>query len=696
MDFFFNPRGIALIGATSNPLKGGNAILRNLIKGFNGGIYPVNPRYDEILDIACYKDIADVPDPVDLAIVFIPGKRVPEIIEACANRGIKGVMIESSGFAESGEDGLKMQKDLADFAKKVGIRLWGPNCMGLVDAVNKNVFSFVSPELWKTLLPGEVSLIVQSGMLSGGFLIDCMSHGTMGVSKVCSIGNKMDVDECEILEYMLTDTHTRVIGLYLESISHGRKFMEICRRSTKPIVLLKGGKSAMGAKAAMGHTASMSGNGAVIRGAMAQAGVIEATDFQQMMDLCRSLAAYPDITPSAPRGRVAIITYSGGAGIVSSDFMEKFNLEPGILSDHTREKLKTIFPEWMPPSNPIDLWPAVEQHGAEKAYGIAIEAACEDPGIDALFIHSFAGGFALSFDLEPHVRKAKNMGKPVFCWLIGNQDEARAFQMQTQAQGIPVFRELYRAVECMDAVFSHGKRRMHRDNTQNHKIPTLSHNSIKANLKSKETALDEQVSKTILAACNIPVTRETIVTSARQARHEAAQTLTFPVVMKGLIPGEIHKTEAGRVKLNLETPEQVEKAFNALSQDMKDQGKILLQQQIKADLELIAGVVKDPQFGVCVMVGLGGVMAEILDDAVFGVAPLDHGDALALIGRLKHQKLLDGFRGAKGVDRDALADILSALGQLALEYPQIKEIDVNPLIIEQGKPIAVDASVIVG
>ncbi|GAB6143091.1 acetate--CoA ligase family protein [Desulfocicer niacini] len=695
MDFFFNPKGIALIGATPNPLKGGNAILRNLIKGFNGGIYPVNPRYDEILDIACYKNIADVPDPVDLAIVFIPGKRVPEIIEACAKRGIKGVMIESSGFAESGKEGLKMQKDLAAFAKKAGIRLWGPNCMGLVDAVNKNVFSFVSPELWNTLLPGEVSLIVQSGMLSGAFLIDCMSHGTMGVSKVCSIGNKMDVDECEILEYMLTDPHTRVIGLYLESISHGRRFMEICRRSTKPIVLLKGGKSAMGAKAAMGHTASMAGNGAVIRGAMAQAGVIEATDFQQMMDLCRSLAAYPDITPSAPRGRVAILTYSGGAGIVSSDFMEKFNLEPGILSDQTREKLKTIFPEWMPPSNPIDLWPAVEQHGAEKVYGIAIEAACEDPGIDAIFIHSFAGGFALSFDLEPHVHKAKNMGKPVFCWLIGKQDEARVFQMKTQAKGIPVFRELYRAVECMDAVFTHGKRNANREKPRNHKIPKLSQDTINANLKSKGTALDEQVSKAILTACNIPVTHEITVSSPEQACHEATHTLTFPVVMKGLVPEEVHKTEAGRVKLNLETPGQVEKAFNDLHRDMKGQGKILLQQQIKGDLELIAGVVKDPQFGVCVMVGLGGVMAEILDDAVFGVAPLDHDDALALMGRLKHQKLLNGFRGANGVDRDTLADILSALGQLALEYPQIKEIDVNPLIIERGKPIAVDASIIV-
>ena len=693
MDLFFNPRGIALIGATPNPLKGGHTILKNLIKGFKGAIYPVNPRYDEILGTPCHKSITDVPDPVDLVIVFIPGKGVPQIIEACAQRGIKRVIIESSGFAESGEAGQKMQQDLADFARRVGVRLWGPNCMGLVDAVNKNVFSFVSPELWNTLLPGEVSLIVQSGMLSGAFLIDCMSHGTMGVSKVCSIGNKMDVDECEILEYLLADPPTRVIGLYLESISQGRRFMEICRQATKPIVLLKGGKSAMGAKAAMGHTASMAGNGAVIRGAMAQAGVIEAKDFQQMMDLCRSLAAHPDI--STPRkAQVAILTYSGGAGIVSSDFMEEFDLEPALLCDQSKETLKTVFPQWMPPSNPIDLWPAVEQHGAEKAFGTAIDAASEDPGVDAILIHSFAGGFSLNFDMAPHIQKAENMGKPIFCWLIGEQKEARKFQMENQAKGMLVFREMYRAIECMNAVFAHGKKPITTQHTQHDEIPPISHDIIKANLKGKEASLDEHISKTILAACNIPVTQEKTVTDAGQACHEAAQTLNFPVVMKALVPGEVHKTEAGRVKLNLETPDQVEKAFNDLTSSMPDNGKILIQQQIKGDLELIAGVVRDPQFGACVMVGLGGVMAEILDDAVFGVAPLDHADALALMGRLKHQKLLNGFRGAKGVDRDAMAHILSALGQLALDYPQIKEIDVNPLIISQGKPIAVDGSII--
>jgi len=694
MDYFFNPQGIALVGATPNPLKGGNAILKNLIKSATENIYPVNPRYQEIEGLACYESLAHIPDPVDLAIVFIPVKMVPKIIEGCAKRGIKGVIIESSGFAESGEKGQQVQKELTTFARKVGVRLWGPNCMGLVDAVNKRVFSFISIEMWDNLMPGDVSLIVQSGMLSGAFLIDCMSHGIMGISKVCSIGNKMDVDECELLEYLLTDADTKVIGLYLESITQGRRFLEICQRATKPIVVLKGGKSAMGAQAAMGHTASMAGNGAIISGALAQAGVVEATGFKQMRDLCRTLAAYPS-TPQGSKGRVAILTYSGGAGIVSTDFMENLNVTPATLTDHSKETLKEIFPEWMAPSNPIDLWPAVEQHGAQKAYGTALEAVCQDPDIDAIFIHAFAGGFNLNLDMEFLTRKAREMGKSVFCWLIGKESEAKIFQIKTQASGIPVYGELFRAVECMDAVFAHGKRPPCKNRAMDNKGEMLLHDDLETKLISHPGVLDEHDAKTVLAACHIPVTLEKVVNSPEAACKEATAHLSFPVVMKGLTPGGLHKTEAGLVKLNIDSPDQVEKAFTDLTQAMDGQGKILVQQQIKGDLELIAGVVQDPQFGPCVMIGLGGVMAEVLDDAVFGVAPLDHGDALALVGRLKHQKLLNGFRGAAAVDRDALADILSALGQLAMDNPQIKEIDVNPLVVANAKPIAVDASIIV-
>jgi acetyltransferase len=693
MEFFFKPKGIALIGATPNPLKGGNAILKNITSGYKGPVYPVNPRYTEIDNITCYASVAKVPDPVDLAIVFVPGQFVSQVVRDCADRGIKGVMIESSGFAESGKQGQIMQQELTTFARKAGIRLWGPNCMGIVDAVNNQIFSFVSPALRENLIPGDVSLIVQSGMLSGAFLIDCMSRGTMGISKVCSIGNKMDVDECELLEYFITDPDTRVIGLYLESITSGRKFKNICRSSPKPVVLLKGGKSAMGARAAMGHTASMAGNGAIISGAMAQAGVIEAKDFQQMMDICRALAAYPDIkTPG--KGRVAVLTYSGGAGIVSSDFMDDMGIELATLSSDSKQVLKQVFPEWMSPSNPIDLWPTVEQNGAAKAYAAAIQAAVADVGVDAVFIHAFSGGFALNLDMETLTVPAKAAGKPVFCWLIGEAAAARAFHIKTQDCGIPVYRELFRAVECMDAVFTRKAILEKRSKTKKTDSLTPLPESIGPLLNVGSGVLDEHTSKKILAACHILVAKEKIVDSAAHAQRTADMDLGFPVVMKGLAAGTIHKTEAGLVMLDIGSENQIKNAFDALQSAMDGRGEILIQQQVSGDLELIAGLVRDPQFGPCVMVGLGGVMTEILDDAVFGVAPLDHSAALDLIDRLKHQKLLNGFRGASAVDRQALAKILITLGQLGLQYPNITEIDINPLIIHNGTPVAVDAAIV--
>ncbi len=392
MEFFFKPRGIAVIGASANTDKGGYFILNNLSKGFKGGIYPVNPGYPEIDGLPCYPSVLQVPDPVDLAIIFVPAAFVPMVLRECAQRGIRGVMIESGGFAESSEQGKQLQDSIVEIHRETGIRIWGPNCMGLVDAVQGLVFSFVLPAIWeKGFEPGNVSLVVQSGMLSAGFLIDIMTNGIMGISKACSIGNKADVNECDILEYLINDAATGVIGLYLESIPDGRRFIDLCRRAEKPIVVLRGGKSQKGAEAAMSHTASLAGNGAVISGALAQVGVVEAHDFKQMMDLCRTLADYPKIAPTDNR-RVAILTMSGAAGIVTSDFIEEHDLKVADLAAGTVEALKEIFPAWMPVSNPVDLWPAVELHGRKKAYTKAFEAVCADPGVDAVLFHGFVGG----------------------------------------------------------------------------------------------------------------------------------------------------------------------------------------------------------------------------------------------------------------------------------------------------------------
>ena len=458
MDFFFKPKGIALIGASGNPNKGGFSILYNLIKGFKGPIYPVNPRYEEIEGLKCYRSVSDVPDPVDLAIVFVPAEATMVAVRDCAARGIPGVMIQSAGFAESGDrQGNQMQEELKRIREDSGMRLWGPNCMGLVDAVNGQVFSFVAPSIWEEgLTTGKVSLIVQSGMLSAGFLIDLMTHGTMGISKACSIGNKVDVDECDLMQYLIDDPDTNTICLYLESIKDGPRFLELCRGSDKPIVVLKGGKSQQGAKAALSHTASMAGNHSVVSAALSQAGVTEADGFRQLMDLGRTLSMYPEVN-SQTRGRVAVLTFSGAAGIVSSDFIENQELQLSELSESTLGVLREIFPEWMPVSNPVDLWPAIERNGAEVAWQKAFEAVSNDPNVDAIFFHVFVGGFSGQTDISPLVDIARAAGKPVFGWLLGKRPEAREFMIHANQINVPVFKEIGRAVECMSAVFKRSR-----------------------------------------------------------------------------------------------------------------------------------------------------------------------------------------------------------------------------------------------
>jgi len=455
MDYFFKPKSIAVIGATTNPFKGGNAILKNLITGYRGGIYPINPRYNEIEGLPCYPSVSVITGPVDLAIVFVPAHQVPDAVAQCADKGVPGVIIESGGFAETGADGRSLQSSLIDLSRSTGIRLWGPNCMGLVDAVNGHVFSFMDARAFQAgLTPGSVSLVVQSGMLSAGFLIDIMTHGIMGISKVCSVGNKMDVDECDLLPWLIADKDTAVIGLYLESLLNGRRFIDICRNSPKPIVVLKGGKSAKGAQAAMSHTASLAGNEQIIQGAFAQAGVIEASDFKQMMDLCRTLSMVPTRQETRP-GRVAILTFSGGAGIVSADFLAAKGLEVADLSDETKESLAKLFPEWMPVSNPVDLWPAMERlaGGDVDVFAQALKAVFADSQVDAVLLHAFVGNFRIRFDIKDLAQQVKDAGKPAFIWLLGRRDDA--FQICNEARdlGVPVFPELGRAIECMAAVF---------------------------------------------------------------------------------------------------------------------------------------------------------------------------------------------------------------------------------------------------
>ena len=692
MDAFFSPRGVAVIGATANRRKGGYAVLFNLRKGYNGNIYPVNPRYGEIDALPCYRSVKDVPDPVDMAIVFVPSDRVRGVIADCAERGIGSVMIQSAGFAESGEAGRRLQNQILSIARAAGMRIWGPNCMGLVDAHRQFVFSFVSPVIWEEgLRAGPVSLVVQSGLLSAGFLIDFMTHGTAGISKACSIGNKSDVDESDILSYLLEDPRTQAIAMYLESIKDGRRFLTLCRNSAKPIVVLKGGRSRAGAAAALSHTASMAGDGALVGDVLSQAGVVQARDFGQMIDMARTLAFYPDIR-FTHRPRVAVLTYSGAAGIVSADFIDELGLLLAQPDSRTTDGLKTLFPEWMPVSNPVDLWPAIEINGPEKVFSEALEALCTDPGVDLVLLHAFVGGKFADVDVSVLAKIARRAKKPLFCWVLGARDAVRSFTLEAQRLGVPVYREIGRSVECI-ASLNRALSIESRPTAAEQKPEGIIDEAGRRLLETGRGPLDEYQSKRLLAAAGIVTVEEAVATNRSEALTVAGK-IGYPVVLKGLVSGVAHKTEKGLVELGIRSDEQLERACADIFARAANRCRLLIQRQVEGRIEIIVGLVRDRQFGPCVMCGFGGIFAEARADRAFAVAPLSKKEALALIDRLKYRHLLEGWRGEPAADKQALAEAIVATARLGCADERIQEIDVNPLIISAGRPIAVDATVV--
>jgi len=692
MKTFFRPSSVAVIGASESEGSLGGQIIANLLHGYKEPIYPVNPNYKEIKGLRCFPTVDAIPAPVEMAIIIVPAPAVPAVLEACGRKGIYRVIIESAGFSEAGPEGKAIQDKCTAIASAAGIRVWGPNCMGIVDIPGQRFFTFMHPNIYKVgLIPGRISMVVQSGMLTAGFLADLMGDRAIGVAKACSIGNKSDVDECDILEYLLHDDETDAIALYLESIPRGRRFIELASQSTKPIVVLKGGKSSAGAKAAMSHTSSLAGNARLQDSVLTFAGVTIAHDFQQMMEITRALAMIPE-TP--PHCKTAIITISGGAGILSCDLLEEQGLVVAELSEKTKKELTSVFPVWFPSSNPVDLYPAFALNGPTAAYDGAFNAVIKDPNVDVIFMHYFAGLYPSYGSLSLMKEAADKAEKVLIMWVIGLSDNLRAFKRECQESGIPAHGELSRAVECLAAASRYQRRKQVAVNNQTVGMPTLP--SVVADILSKgkeRRVWDEFDSKQLLKMCGIPVVDELIAKTIDEAAN-FAQKIGYPVVMKGLAPGEVHKTESGLVRLGLTTPADIKNAFEDLMNRMNGQGRILLQQQVPIDYELIAGYLLDVQFGPCVMFGLGGIFSELQSDVVFATAPLTEQSALELICRIKGSKLLQGFRGMTPINQKAMTGIIVGLGNLGATCPQIEQIDINPLIVSGGNPVAVDASII--
>lgn len=685
MEAFFNPRAVAVVGAGINNL--GNHVVKNLIDGFQGGIYPVNRKHSTIEGLTCYASVADIPGPVDLAVVLVPAAAVPAVLEDCAVKGTRRVIIESAGFAETGGDGIALQERCLAIAKNAGMRLWGPNCMGIVDVPRQNFFTFMHPAIRaEGLLPGRISLIVQSGMMSAVFLAELARRG-IGVSKACSIGNRCDVDECDLIPYLQKDPDTDVIALYLESIPRGRRFVRLVQASDKPIVLLKGGQSQAGAVAAMSHTNSLSGNSRLLNSILSLSGVVQVDSVFEMMETAQTLAGLPRLDP---RCRTAIITLSGGAGILACDALEKQGIAIAALSEDTRTAISRVFPPWMPVGNPIDLFPAVSMRGRSAPFECAFSAVLSDPGVDALVIHYVAGLEEDEPDLEELKRKMDQAGKAVVVWLMGRREGSRRFREKARIAGIPVHDDAVRIAQGLAAV---ARFSAYRADPMITVEDDPSHRSTVPALPCRDTAWDEYDSKRLLAEWGIPVVAEQLVHTSEEA-WELARRLGPPVVLKGLAPGMAHKTEHGLVRLGLADRDGLQAAFKTLQQKISPRGRILIQKQVPVAYELIAGFMRDDQFGPCVMFGLGGILAELEPDVMFALAPLNTAGAVKLIRSLRNRRLMQGFRGLPPIDEQAMADVLVRLGNLGAAYPQIAEIDINPVAVTGGKPMAVDATVV--
>ena len=688
MDAFFHPNSIAVVGASNRNI--GNFMVANLLVGFKGGIFPVNRSYQEIEGLPCFPSLEDIPDPIDLAIVLVPASSVPSVLEACAAKGVRRVIIESAGFAETGEDGVALQDRCVAIAKQNDMRIWGPNCMGIVDIHRSHFFTFMHPGVREEgLLPGRISLIVQSGMMSAIFLVELGRRG-IGIAKACSIGNRADVDECDVLEYLLQDPDTEVIALYLESILRGRLLGQMAQRSTKPIVILKGGSSEAGALAAKSHTHSLSGNSRLMNSVLEISGVTLADSIYQMMDLANALAMIPHVDPAC---RTAIISLSGGAGVLACDALERHGLPVASLSEQTKKAIGEVFPDWMPVSNPIDLFPAVSSRGREIIFKRVIPAVLEDPNVGVLLIHFVAGLDEKILELRALKEKADQFGKVVFFWLMGLQEGCEQFRREARALGIPVHEDVSRIAECLRTASRFSGHQLSLGTVDTIAAPSSASVPKTPPFPSSEKIWDEFDSKRFLSHWKIPVVEEKMVQRPDEAWKTARQ-MGLPVVLKGLAPGETHKTERGLVQLRIMNKPLLEAAFQHIQEKLDRRGRILIQKEVQSDYELMAGFIRDDQFGPCVMFGLGGIFSELEPDVVFAMAPLDRDSALKLIHRIRNKRLLQGFRGMTPLREDIMTDILVNLGNLGVACPQIEQIDINPLAVSKGVPLAVDANVI--
>ncbi|MCS7261643.1 MAG: acetate--CoA ligase family protein, partial [Anaerolineae bacterium] len=667
---FFTPRGIAVIGASRDPYKPGYGVVRNLRDiGFPGGIYPVNPAAQEILGYRCYPSVSEVPDPVDLAVVIVAAERVIEVIKQCAARGIHHAVVSSGGFSEIGEEGRVREQALVETAKQLGMRIIGPNCIGTIDTYHHvNVtFTIGKPR------PGPIGFVSQSGALCVALLMWAENNG-IGFSRIASLGNQADVNETEMLAVLGEDLRTQVVTAYIEGVADGRAFMEVAERISrkKPLIVLKGGRGSGGAKAVRSHTGALAGSPEAYQAAFHRCGALQANTLLDLAEWAYTAALQP-----LPRGdRVAVLTNAGGAGVVAVDALETHGLKLAELSETTRARLRTVAPPPCTIANPVD----VLAGSGPTVYSVALEALLADDGVDAVIVIVGPQDWFLPTSLAEVIGEAfARHKKPVLASMMGLEANHPASAL-LQRYHVPNFSFPDRAANALAALL---QRRRWLEAPMGTSLQL--HDPAKVHQASQD-ALRRRDLKGLLAAWGIRFPDEGIVHSADEAVMLATR-IGYPVVLKTASDKITHKTEAGCVAVNLTDEVAVRESFRrimaaayARSPEAAREG-VLVQPMLDGGYEAIVGVRRDPQFGPLVLVGSGGIDVELIRDIAIGIAPLSYVQAEELLNVTKMGRRLQGWRGAPPGDRAAVLEAVVRLGQIAHDFPQIEELEINPLYV---------------
>ncbi|MEE9152222.1 MAG: acetate--CoA ligase family protein [Thermoplasmata archaeon] len=685
LDTIFKPRSIAVVGTSRRDGTIGRVILHNLVAyGFNGPVYPVNPNAEYVNSIKCYPSVSSIPDPIDLAVIVVPKESVLPVVEECGEKGVKGVVVISAGFKEIGEKGIRLEKELVDLIKKYGMKLVGPNCMGVINTA-KDIR--MDATFGSTLpLDGHMGFMSQSGAL-GNIILEYADELKIGFSKFISMGNKADVSANDMLMDLENDENTNIILMYLESFGNPRKFTKIARRLTKkkPIIAVKAGRTLAGARAASSHTGALAGLDVAVDALFEQCGVLRATSIEELFDYAVAFSNQP-----LPRGkRVAIVTNAGGPGIIATDACVSLGLEMSTFDDESYKKLEEALPEEASTQNPVDIL----GDGGPKRYEKALDVVLKDKNVDSVITIFVPPLMSKTLDVAVAIsRVSANYDKPVLGCFMGREEVLTSIQ-ELEKNNIPAYLFPESAAKSIAGMYKYYQLRQRREGdiryfeVDKKKVGNILDEAKKVNYGFLPLS---QV-KDILEAYGFKFP-ESVFSKDEDEAINIAKRIGFPVALKISSPDIIHKSDAGGVALGLEDESELREGYKRMISDVKQKAPkariegITVQKMVEGGKETILGMSLDPNFGPLIMFGLGGIYVEVLKDVSFRIAPITDLDAHEMVKSVKSYPLLSGVRGEKPVDIDSIEEYIQRISRLVEDFPEIEEVDVNPFVVfEKGR-----------